>query len=225
MQRYKGAAFDLDGVIVDTAKYHFFAWQRLARKLGFDLTERDNERLKGVSRMRSLAILLEIGGLTRTEAEKQILAEIKNAWYVEYIKGMDASEILPGAQEYLLLLRGRGVRTALCSASKNAGMILDKLRIAGLFDAVVDGNMVTKAKPDPEIFLLGAEALDLHPGECVAFEDAAAGVEAAKKAGMYTVGIGDKEILKNADLVIGGLHEMLRRPLPGDRREGCVARF
>ncbi|MGE5599093.1 MAG: beta-phosphoglucomutase [Bacteroidota bacterium] len=209
MGEYRGAAFDLDGVIVDTAKYHFLAWQRLARELGIEFTERDNERLKGVSRMRSLAILLEIGGLTRTEAEMQSLAETKNRWYVEYINGMDASEILPGAREYLHLLRRRGIKTALCSASKNAGLILAKLQIAELFDAVIDGNKATKAKPDPEIFLMGAAALGLDPGECVAFEDAAAGVEAAKRAGMYTIGVGDEEILKAADLVISGLHELL----------------
>lgn len=217
----KGAAFDLDGVIVDTAKYHFLAWQRLARELGIHFTARDNERLKGVSRMRSLEILLEIGGLTATEAEKRDLAARKNEWYVQYIEGMDASEILPGAEEYLHLLRRQGKRTALCSASKNAGLILAKLGIAGLFDAVIDGNKVTKAKPDPEIFLAGAAAMGLAPTECAAFEDAAAGIEAAKRAGMYTIGIGEPENLRGADLVVKGLYELLPdRPRPDGGRVG-----
>lgn len=209
LQNVKGALFDLDGVIVDTAKYHYLAWKRLAQELGFDFTEEDNERLKGVSRMRSLEILLEIGGLNFSEEKKIAMADKKNNWYVEYIAKMDQSELLKGAKEFLIELRGKGIKIALGSASKNALMILNNLNITNLFDAIVDGNKVAKAKPDPEVFLLGAKELGLEPTDCVVFEDAEAGVEAAKRAGMRAIGIGSKDVLKQADTVINGLYEML----------------
>jgi beta-phosphoglucomutase len=203
------AIFDLDGVIVDTAKYHYLAWKRLANQLGFDFTETDNERLKGVSRVRSLEILLEIGGLTFDEAAQVQMAAKKNGWYVDYISKMDASEILPGAEEYLKLVRARGIKTALGSASKNAPLILERLGIASLFDAVVDGNKVSKAKPDPEVFLRAASELGISPANCVVFEDAEAGIEAALRAGMGVVGIGKPATLKQADVVIGGLWQLV----------------
>lgn len=203
--QYRAALFDLDGVIVDTAKYHYLAWKRLANELGFEFTEHDNERLKGVSRMRSLELLLEIGGLALDEAAKVALTEKKNKWYVEYIRSIDASELLPGARECLLALRERGVKTGLGTASKNAPLILSNLGITSLFDAVIDGNKATKAKPDPEVFLLGARELGVRPEACVVFEDAEAGLQAAKAAGMYAVGVGRADVLKSADDVIGGL--------------------
>jgi len=203
------AIFDLDGVIVDTAKYHYVAWKRLANNLGFDFTEADNERLKGVSRVRSLEILLEMGELTLDEATKAQLAARKNDWYVDYISHMDASEILPGAAEYLQNIRARGIKTALGSASKNAPLILERLGISSLFDAIVDGNKVSKAKPDPEVFLRAAEEVNIPPAECVVFEDAEAGVEAAHRAGMGVVGIGRPAILRKADAVISGLDQLL----------------
>lgn len=206
-KKYKAALFDLDGVIVDTAKYHYLAWKRLANELGFDFTEKDNERLKGVSRMRSLEILLEVGGLNFNEEEKLKLAEKKNNWYVEYITKMDESEILPGAKECLIKLREKGIKTSLCSASKNAQLILNNLKIKDLFDAIVDGTKTSKAKPDPEVFLLGAKELLVSPEDCVVFEDAEAGIEAAKSAKMFAVGIGDEKILSKADIVIKGLYE------------------
>lgn len=209
LDNMQGGLFDLDGVIVDTAKYHYLAWKRLAADLGFDFTEHDNERLKGVSRMESLRILLEIGGINATDDEKAAMAARKNAWYVEYISNMDASEILPGAREYLTRLRERGVKTALGSGSANAPLILTNLHITGLFDAIVDGSMVTNAKPDPEVFLLGAQKLGLDPAVCVVFEDAAAGIEAARRGGMHSVGIGTREALPEADLVIAGLIDLL----------------
>ncbi|AWI10714.1 beta-phosphoglucomutase [Ereboglobus luteus] len=210
MKTARAAIFDLDGVIVDTARYHYLAWKRLAAELGFDFTEQDNERLKGVSRMRSLEILLEIGNCERafSSEQKENLARQKNEWYVEYISRMTRSEILPGAREYLELLRECGKKTALGSASKNAPLILEKLGIASLFDAIIDGNKVRAAKPDPEVFLLGARELDIAPAECVVFEDAEAGVEAARRAGMRVVGIGSPQIL-SADLVVPGLHVMV----------------
>lgn len=208
LEHMKGAIFDLDGVIVDTAKYHYLAWRSLAGELGFPFTEQDNERLKGVSRMRSLDILLEIGGLEYSEAEKLAMAEKKNRLYVEYISGLDESELLPGVRAYLNALRARGVGIALGSASKNAEFILDKLNIAGLFDVVIDGNKVARAKPDPEVFQSACRELGLQPQDCVVFEDAEAGVAAGKAAGMQVVGIGKPEVLKAADLVISGLHEL-----------------
>lgn len=203
----QGAIFDLDGVIVDTAKYHYLAWKRLADDLGFTFTEKDNERLKGVSRMASLDILLEIGGVTMTPAEKEAAADKKNGWYVDYIRQIDKSELLPGAEDYLRQLREKGVKTALGSASKNAGIILENTGIKALFDAVVDGRHVTKAKPDPEVFLLAAQRLGLSPDKCAVFEDAAAGVEAALAGGMTAVGVGDPAILSRANRVISGLNQ------------------
>lgn len=204
----RGALFDLDGVIVDTARHHFLAWRRLADGLGFEFTEAHNERLKGVSRARSLEILLEIGGVATTPAEREEMAARKNAWYVDAISRLDAADILPGADDYLRRLRARGVRVALGSASKNAPLILDRLGIAGLFDAIVDGNAVSRAKPDPEVFLVGAGRLGLAPADCVVFEDAEAGVEAARRAGMRVVGIGDPVALGSADLVVPGLRAL-----------------
>lgn len=209
IREMRAAIFDLDGVIVDTAKYHYLAWKRLAKEHGFDFTELDNERLKGVSRMQSLEILLEIGGLTVDEAARAEMAAQKNGWYIDYIRNMDASELLPGATEYLQRLRARGIKTALGSASKNAPLILDRLGIAALFDVIVDGNKVSKVKPDPEVFLRGAEELGIPPASCVVFEDAEAGIEAARRAGMGTVGIGSPEILRKADIVVPGLFELV----------------
>lgn len=190
-RRIKGAVFDLDGVLVDTAKYHYMAWKRLAAKLGFVFTENENERLKGVSRMRSLDILLEAGGMRErfTEPEKEELADQKNDWYVAYISKLQRSELLPGAVECLHTLRGENIRISLGSASKNSMIILEGLEIADLFDAIVDGNRIEKAKPDPEVFLTAARELGLLPEDCMVFEDAQAGIEAGNAAGMYTVAI------------------------------------
>ena len=209
MDGKKGAIFDLDGVIVDTAKYHYLAWKRLANELGFDFSEEDNEQLKGVSRTRSLEILLEIGGLEMDAETQAKMCDKKNEWYVESIKSIDESELLKGAKEFLQELRKNGIKVSLGSASKNAVPILKGLGIIDLFDAIIDGNKVSKAKPDPEVFLLGAKELGLDPSECVVFEDAYAGVQAAKAGGMMAIGIGSKENLPNADYNIAGLYEML----------------
>jgi beta-phosphoglucomutase len=209
MKPFKGAIFDLDGVIVDTAKYHFMAWRRLASELGFEFTEKDNERQKGVSRMESLEILLEVCGLTDLSMEKKLeLMAKKNEWYKEYLFEMTPAELLPGATEFLKYLRLKGIKIALASASKNAPTILNKLNIEDFFDAIVDGNSVTKAKPDPEVFLKAAEKLDIHPSECFVFEDAEAGIEGAKRAGMRVVGIGKKDILNKAEMVVNGFLEL-----------------
>ncbi len=192
--------FDLDGVLVDTARYHFLAWRRLANDLGFDFTEADNERLKGVSRMKSLDIILELGGVTMSEQEKSDSAARKNDWYLSYVGEMTLEEILPGVPAFLEDLRRQGIRIALGSASKNARTILDRVGLTAFFDAIVDGSMVQMAKPDPEVFLIGAGLLDMAPPACVVFEDAQAGVEAALRAGMYVIGIGEPGILSRAHL-------------------------
>lgn len=205
MSTIHACLFDLDGVLVDTAKYHFIAWKQLAEELGFTFTEEDNERLKGVSRMASLDILLEIGGVTLDEETKLELASKKNAWYVDYITKMDASEILPGALELVKELKAEGIKVALGSASKNAMLILNNTGLTPYFDAIIDGTKTASAKPDPEVFLLGAQELGASPAECVVFEDAEAGVEAAIRAGMRSVGIGSPQTLGRANLVVPSL--------------------
>lgn len=204
----KACIFDLDGVIVDTAKYHFLAWRRLAKELGFEFTLSDNEALKGVSRMASLEILLRVGGLAPGVKEKEELAARKNRWYVEFITGMTPDEILPGSIRLLKQLRKEGILTAIGSASKNALTILDRIKITDKFDVIVDGNKIHTAKPDPEVFVRGARELNTDPSYCIVFEDAQAGIEAAIAGGMKCVGVGDPELLGKADLVIPDLRKI-----------------
>jgi len=200
----KACIFDLDGVIVDTAKHHYLAWKELAKGLNFDFTEKDNERLKGVSRMRSLDILLEIGKKELDEETKLKFAENKNKKYLEYILKMTPDEILPGVINFLKDLRSKNIKIALGSASKNAMTILNQLKLKDYFDVVIDGTKVSKAKPDPEVFLKGAEALHIKPEECIVFEDAEAGIEAAINGGFKCVGIGSPENLIKANHVMPG---------------------
>ena len=194
--------FDLDGVLVDTAHYHFIAWKRLAEELGINFTERENESLKGVSRMRSLEIILQHGNLRLPTEEMEILATKKNSWFVEYIHTMKPTEIFPGVKELLQNLRAGGLKVGLASSSKNADAVLNLLDIKNYFDTIVDGTMITHTKPDPEIFLLAAKRLSIPANQCLIFEDAEAGVEAALAAGMKCVGVGSVEQLGKADLVI-----------------------
>ena len=203
-----GVIFDLDGVIVDTAKYHFLAWKNLADDLGFEFTEANNELLKGVSRVRSLEILLDLGKTTISESEKQKLLISKNEEYLEYIKKMDTTEILPGASELLDTLDDLGIKYVLGSASKNAPLILKQVGLFNRFLGIVDGNSVSKAKPDPEVFLIGAKKLNLQPEHCIVFEDAIAGVEAANKAHMISIGIGNKDTLSEANYNFNNLTEI-----------------
>ncbi len=209
MKKYKAALFDLDGVLVDTAKYHYLAWKELAARLGFEFTEKDNERLKGVSRMVSLEILLEVGGMQDrfTQEEKDAMAAEKNARYVEYISKMDASEILDGALDCLKELKKRGVKIALGSASKNSPIILNNVGLTPYFDEIVDGNSVSKAKPDPEVFTQGAQRLGVPYEDCAVFEDSLAGLQAAKAVNMLAVGIGTRENLPAADVIYPSLKE------------------
>ena len=204
-QKIRGVLFDLDGVLVDTAKYHYQAWSKLAASLGFSFSEEDNERLKGVSRGACMEILLSIGNVSLTEKEKEEAMAGKNADYVDMISQMSPRGILPGALELLKELQRAGIKTALGSASKNAPIILEKTGLKDYLDAVVDGNRTTKAKPNPEVFLLGASDLSLKPEECVVFEDAAAGIEAGKAGGMLTVGIGQENQLGAADALFPDL--------------------
>jgi beta-phosphoglucomutase len=204
----KACIFDLDGVIVDTAKYHYYAWKRLAETLGFYFSEEENEKLKGVSRMESLKILLSVGKISKTQKEMEELAELKNKWYVEYISTITPKDILPGSLEVLDFLKNRNIKLAIGSASKNARTILKGLEIENIFNTIIDGNRVTKAKPDPEIFMTAAEDLKVNYNECIVFEDAFSGIEAAKNAGMKAVGIGEKTILIKADIVIKSLEDL-----------------
>ena len=194
-----GFIFDLDGVIVDTAKYHYLAWKRLADELGLRFREKDNELLKGVSRTRSFEIILELNGKMMREEDIERYCAQKNGYYVEYIDQITPDEILPGAADFLEAARREGYRTALGSASKNAKTILDKLGIRPCFDAVIDGTRVAFAKPNPEVFLKGAEALGLLPDECLVFEDAVAGIVAAHNGGMKAVGVGNREVQSCCD--------------------------
>ena len=204
----KACLFDLDGVIVDTAVYHFQAWRRLANELGFDFTEHQNEQLKGISRMESLELILKWGNVTLSEVEKMEWATRKNAWYLELVMKMTPNEVLKGVPEFLKALRANGIKIALGSASKNSRLILEKINMIEYFDVIIDGNNITKGKPDPQVFLMGAEATNCEPADCVVFEDALAGVQAGKAGGMKVIGVGDAQILHEADFVIKGFEEM-----------------
>ncbi|MCL1995438.1 MAG: beta-phosphoglucomutase [Defluviitaleaceae bacterium] len=194
----KLAIFDLDGVIVDTAHYHFLAWQQMAESIGLNFTKQDNERLKGVSRSRSLDIILEINNTQLTAQKKEELQEQKNNRYIQYIKTIQPQDILPGAKELLVYLRSVGIKTAIGSASKNAPMVLDGLGITHLFDEIVDGNTTQRAKPDPAVFTISADRLKIPYNQCIVFEDAQAGIDAALAAKMTAVAIGDSTILQGA---------------------------
>ena len=197
----KAFIFDLDGVIVDTAKYHFLAWKKIANQLGINFTEEHNELLKGVSRIRSLDIILELGKKEATQEEKNMWIKQKNEDYLSQLVDMDDREILPGVFEVLKFLKDNNQPIALGSASKNARPILEKTGILSYFDAIVDGNDVTNAKPDPEVFLIAAKLLNVKPENAVVFEDSVAGIQAANIANMISIGIGDKTILQEAKYV------------------------
>ncbi|MBK0384260.1 beta-phosphoglucomutase [Pedobacter sp. SD-b] len=209
----KALLFDLDGVLVDTAVYHYQAWLRLAKTMGFIFTEKQNEELKGISRMDSLDKILRWGNVAKSDTEKQELATRKNDWYVELINKMTEEELLPGAVDFLKAAHKEGYQMALGSASKNTSIILKNTKIAHFFDAIVDGNSVSKSKPNPEVFLKGAELLNVKPNQCIVFEDAEAGIEAAKRGGMKAIGIGDKNILLRANKVVNGLNELTIKDL------------
>lgn len=201
MKERKAVIFDLDGVIVDTARYHYIAWRKMANDLGFDISLDENEKLKGVSRVHSLQQILGWGGKQVTDSEFDELMDGKNLHYLELISNLSEEDLLPGIRKILDYLSQNKIPFALGSASKNARPILKGLKIEELFAAIVDGTDVTKAKPDPEVFLIAAEKLGVTPSDCVVFEDAVAGIQAAKAAGMLSIGIGEKEVLGEADYV------------------------
>ncbi|MFT4759802.1 MAG: beta-phosphoglucomutase [Paraglaciecola sp.] len=213
----KACLFDLDGVIVDTAKYHFAAWRRMANKLGFDFTHEENEKLKGVSRMDSLALILKWGGVEKTHEEQLQLSTQKNDWYVESIANMQADEVLEGIPEFLAELKGKGIRIGLGSASRNAPRILEAVGLMSYFETLIDGSKTTKGKPDPQVFQMGAEELGVKPSETIVFEDAPKGVDAALAGGFYAVGIGEEANLGHAHYVMPGFVglslEMLEKQL------------
>ena len=204
----KAFIFDLDGVIVDTAKYHYLAWRKLANQLGFEFTEEQNEMFKGVSRKRCLEILLDIGEIEATQDQFDTWMVEKNIDYLAYIEKMDESEILPDVHKILDYLVKQKQPIALGSASKNAQPILEKVELLPYFDDIVDGNDVTKAKPDPEVFLIAAKSLDKLAVDCIVFEDSVAGIQAANIANMISIGIGDKKILHEADYIFNDFTEI-----------------
>mgnify|MGYP003117773359 CR=1 FL=1 len=208
MKTTKGVIFDLDGVIVDTAKFHFLAWRKLANDLGFDFTKAQNEQLKGVSRVESLKKILEWGELELSKTEFKRQMALKNENYLSYVAKMDEDEILPGVQKVIDYLIENNVPFALGSASKNARNILKKINLLEKFDAIVDGNDVSKAKPDPEVFLIAAGKINIKPENSIVFEDSVAGVQAANNANMMSIGIGEKEILGEADYVFNDFTEI-----------------
>ncbi len=200
----RAVLFDLDGVLTDTSEYHYLAWKRLADELGIPFNRQDNEALRGVSRRESLMLLLK--GRPATEEEMQEWMERKNRYYVEYISQMTPDNLLPGALNLLQELRENGYKTAIVSSSKNTPMVLERLKIAHLMDVVVDGNAPARSKPAPDLFLLAAERLGVSPQECLVVEDAAAGIDAARAAGMRSLGLGPQERVGHADLVLPDLN-------------------
>ena len=197
----KAFIFDLDGVIVDTAKYHFIAWQKIAQELGIEFTPEHNENLKGVSRVRSLDIILELGKINASQEDKNKWLIQKNEDYLSYLVNMNQSEILPGVLPILQFLKEKNQAIALGSASKNARPILEKTGIIDYFDAIVDGNDVTNAKPDPEVFLQAAKLLHVAPENAIVFEDSVAGIQAANSANMTSIAIGEENILHEAKYI------------------------
>ena len=206
----KAFIFDLDGVITNTAKYHFEAWTALAKKHGFKFTEKDNDRLKGVSRTRSLEIILEINNAENkfTEAEKQDMMTEKNNNYIELVKKIKPSDTLPGVSEFIANAKSAGIKVAVASASKNVFTVLKGLSMLDSFDYIADPSKISKPKPDPEVFLNCSEALCINPDECIGFEDAQAGIESIHAAGMFAVGIGVEVVTEKPDLPLSSTAEL-----------------
>ncbi|WP_395403679.1 beta-phosphoglucomutase [Pseudoduganella sp. UC29_106] len=205
MSTFKAVIFDLDGVITDTARYHYLAWKRLAESQGVHFDEAFNEHLKGIDRMGSLELILASSPRKYTQDEKLALAHEKNEHYKELIATMSPADLLPGALEALDECRAAGLRIGLASVSKNAFTVLEMLGITDKFDYVVDAAKIERGKPDPEIFLKAASELGVSPADCLGVEDAVAGVASIKSAGMWALGIGDPAVLQQADRVIPSL--------------------
>lgn len=200
----KGFIFDLDGVITDTAEYHYLAWKELADELGITIDYSFNEQLKGISRMDSLDRILAHGNQSDrfTQIKKEELANKKNSNYVELIQKVSKKDLLPGIMSLLEDLKANNIKIALASASKNGPFILDRLEIADYFDAVVDPSTLKNGKPDPEIFVKAAEFINVLPTEAVGVEDAEAGVDSINAAGMFSVGVGTPESMAKANFIV-----------------------
>lgn len=206
----KGFVFDLDGVITDTAKFHYLAWKELAAELGISIDETFNETLKGISRMDSLDRILAHGNRENdfSLVEKEALAKQKNDEYVKLLADLSEKDLLPGVHDFLVQAKAHSIPCAVASASKNAPMILEKLGVSDFFGHIVDPETLKKGKPDPEIFIRAAESIHVAPEEAIGFEDAQAGVEGIKKAGMYAVGISTTDTLVGADLQVSSMTEL-----------------
>ncbi|HAB96141.1 MAG TPA: beta-phosphoglucomutase [Enterococcus sp.] len=206
----KGFVFDLDGVITDTAKYHYIAWKELAAEIGIEIDLKFNEQLKGISRMDSLERILTLGNKNDayTEVEKEALATKKNTHYVQLLQSLTPDDLLPGVKTFLDEAKAKNITCAIASASKNAPFILDKLGVMQDFDTIVDPATLKKGKPDPEIFIQAALALGIEPAEAVGFEDAQAGIDGIKAAGMYAVGVYSGEELHGADVIVEKLTDL-----------------
>ncbi|HOW69250.1 MAG TPA: beta-phosphoglucomutase [Phycisphaerae bacterium] len=211
----RGVIFDLDGVLVTTDELHYQAWRQVADREGIYFDRTINHQLRGVSRMESLEIILERAGRAYTPEEKSALANRKNHLYRELLRTLTAADVLPGVQALLAELRRRGIRLAVASSSKNAPLILSRVGLKDAFDAVADGNDITHSKPDPEVFLLAAERLGLLPEECLVVEDAAAGIEGGRRAGMAVFGIGTPETLPKVERLAAGLADTTAEGLLG----------
>ncbi|MCD7036527.1 beta-phosphoglucomutase [Metabacillus sp. GX 13764] len=206
MGKIEAFIFDLDGVITDTAEYHYLAWKGLAEEIGITFTKEDNEQLKGISRMESLELILKLGGREKdfSQEEKEQLAAKKNEHYVKLIETITPADILPGIEPLLEEIKKHGLKLGLASVSKNAFAVMESLGLKEEFDVIVDAAKIQKGKPDPEIFLTAAKLLNVEASACIGVEDAAAGVDSIKGAGMFAVGVGSEETLHKADVVYTG---------------------
>ena len=207
----RGIIFDLDGVLTDTAEYHFLSWQRLAHELGIPFTREDNEHLRGISRRQSLELLLK--GRVLPEDQMQSLMDRKNGYYVESLVNITPDDLLPGVRRLLDEIRAAGIKTAIGSASKNAQEVVRRLAIGADIDAIADGYSVIRPKPAPDLFVYAAGLLGLPVAECIVVEDAAAGVDAAQAAGMQAVGLGPAERVGHADAVFPDLANVTLRDI------------
>lgn len=207
----KGAIFDLDGVLTDTSELHYQAWDKLAKEENIPFTREDNESLRGISRRKSLELILK--GKKISEREIEEMMDRKNQYYIKSISLLTDKNLLPGVRDFLKDLRSNGIKTAVGSSSKNAFTVIEKLGINDLFDAIVDGSSVTHPKPEPDLFLLAAKLINVPPSQCAVFEDATAGIDAAIVGGMWAIGIGPESRFENAHIVFQNLRDLSEKKI------------